>query len=83
MFVTLDKSRLGARNGYRKISGICVGSWTGRMTDSEGEQVVTCQVTDRGMDETEAGIPLLSSLCCITKETNNMYLIKFLIPKIT
>jgi hypothetical protein len=32
-----------------KISGICVGCWTGRMTDSEGEQVVTCQVTEECM----------------------------------
>jgi hypothetical protein len=51
------------------------------MTDSEGEQVVTCQVT--GMYETEAGIPLTIKwyiywvVCCITKETNNMYTIKF------
>ena len=26
-----------------------MGSWTGRMTDSEGEQVVTCQVTEEWM----------------------------------
>jgi hypothetical protein len=50
-----------------------VGSWAGRMTDSEGEH----GSGDRGMDETEAGIPLITKwyiywvvcLCCITKET--------------
>jgi hypothetical protein len=44
-----DFCKVHAVNIERCVGGICVGSWTGRMTDSEGEQVVTCQVTEEWM----------------------------------